>query len=267
MSAWRKLALTAAIRGQCSGLVLSGLLGCGVTDPSFPDGQVQRFAPKPIFALWWQLVETCSGLRGDFSRVQFYKSLGQLVIDGKSVAGYWSPEGNRIALADIAATDGRVVRHEMLHALLQSGDHALSYFAGRCDGVVSFDAPEGYGVTNGEADTVTGPAVLHVTVTPIAADTLTFSRYQGHYLFRISAVNRATRPVWVRVPPDQRLGGYFLEVGALPAATSTSASRVYFAAGQRREVLLDAQAANPGQYQVQGLYLGSLSPWKTFTIR
>jgi len=51
----------------------------------------------------------------------------------------WYPSGNRIALGSDDQFAGALVRHEMLHALLQRGGHPRSVFVNRCGGVVACD--------------------------------------------------------------------------------------------------------------------------------
>lgn len=59
--------------------------------------------------------------------------------EGAGTVAYWSSRNNRIVLATNAIANGRIVRHEMLHALSRSRGHPASLFRARCDGVVRCD--------------------------------------------------------------------------------------------------------------------------------
>ncbi len=114
-------------------------VACG--DPAgpnalFPAGAV-RVLPVPAeYLQWWMEVEGCSGLGGDVRRVRFYvmpdvyawwaQDLGAYVMGG------WTARGNRITVGAFLKDDAGLVRHEMLHALLQRGDHPVVYFVKRC---------------------------------------------------------------------------------------------------------------------------------------
>jgi hypothetical protein len=90
------------------------------------------------------MVESCSGLTGDFDRVTWYAVPNSNAVerDGDSVGGYWAPVSNRIVLAGNAEFAGSLVRHEMLHALVkQTHGHSRSYFIDRCGGIVECLSP------------------------------------------------------------------------------------------------------------------------------
>lgn len=59
--------------------------------------------------------------------------------EGAGTVAYWSSKGNRIVLATNAVTNGRIVRHEMLHALSRSRGHPATLFRAKCEGVVRCD--------------------------------------------------------------------------------------------------------------------------------
>jgi hypothetical protein len=75
-------------------------------------------------------------------RVQFYvlpRSHGWP--DGDDfVWGAWLRSGNRIVVGEYVSEHPAIVRHEMLHAILQRGDHPREYFVSRCGSVV--DSPD-----------------------------------------------------------------------------------------------------------------------------
>jgi hypothetical protein len=102
-----------------------------------PDGAVS-FTPPAHYALWWDAVEACAGKEAQFSQVQWYvvPHAETFEIRGHEWAGWWWEAGNRIILAEGYRDRGLTVRHEMLHSILQRGDHPPAYFEQRCHGVV-----------------------------------------------------------------------------------------------------------------------------------
>jgi hypothetical protein len=66
---------------------------------------------------------------GSFDRISWYLATGGPWIDneGAMIRGLWVRRGHRIYLAEGSQGNGRVVRHEMLHEILDdpSHDHPL----------------------------------------------------------------------------------------------------------------------------------------------
>lgn len=133
MSTFRRLATLTSLLG------LPGLgSACATLGPSegtLPLGAVQ-IAPPAAYQEWAQRTRSCSGLSGDLSTVQFYVIPGVQTFstnDGAKV-GLWSREGktDRIVIAGNYENHEMVVRHEMLHALLQREGHPQDYFINRC---------------------------------------------------------------------------------------------------------------------------------------
>ena len=115
--------------------LVSGCSSLSPSEPSLPTGAVAVSAP-PVYSEWHQLTQQCSGLSDDFSAIQFYVVPGVDAFptaEGPKV-GLWQREGgvNRIVIAGNYAEHEMVVRHEMLHALLQREGHPASYFVDRC---------------------------------------------------------------------------------------------------------------------------------------
>jgi len=93
--------------------------------------------PLAVFDMWWQQTRQCSGRRGDLDDITWYEVPGAESIPTEigNVQGMWLP-GNHIVLAGKSVKHGPLVRHEMLHALLQGGGHPREKFIDRCAGVV-----------------------------------------------------------------------------------------------------------------------------------
>jgi hypothetical protein len=80
------------------------------------------------------VVESCSGHTTDFDAVRWYRvPIGAgLTVDGASAAGAWFADENSIAIGDGWRTNGSLVRHEILHAILRTGSHPEEYFRDAC---------------------------------------------------------------------------------------------------------------------------------------
>ena len=103
-------------------LCLLLLLGC--LDTFAPAGAVE-FAPPAAYGTWWAEIESCAGISGDFATIEWYEVPGSSyscpAYDGEC-AGWWQPP-HTIYLAETRVHDRLLVEHEMLHDLLQRGDH------------------------------------------------------------------------------------------------------------------------------------------------
>lgn len=107
--------------------ILASLGGCGFD----PAGEQPMAAPTNYRA-WWTKTEACSGLTGDFDRVEW------LVVPGRGFscksgqcAGHWEPD-HRIFIASDWTGNEMVVRHEMLHELLRRSGHPSPPFGDGC---------------------------------------------------------------------------------------------------------------------------------------
>jgi hypothetical protein len=123
-------------RAGCAGALL--IVACSqIVEPALPT-DADQFSPPPVYSTWWQMTEACSGLTGSLSAVTWYQT-NEVVHDTQSgdvIAGYWLSGSNRIVLTSIVMMDGGIVRHEMLHALIQKRGHPRALFLGNCAGTV-----------------------------------------------------------------------------------------------------------------------------------
>lgn len=105
---------------------LLGLGGCG-----FDPLGAEAWAPPPVYATWWERTRACSGLAGPAEEVHWFVIPGDgFPCPSGTCAGRWEP--GRIYLAEAFAGDEMVVRHEMLHALLDRGGHPNPPFGNGC---------------------------------------------------------------------------------------------------------------------------------------
>lgn len=120
----------------CLGL-LAALAACEMLGPAepLPSGAMLLIAP-PEYEAWWTSTEACAGHSSDFQRIEWYvvPDVRTFPTAAGEKVGLWShsTDGMRIILAGDFADNELVVRHEMLHALLDREGHPAEYFKDRC---------------------------------------------------------------------------------------------------------------------------------------
>jgi hypothetical protein len=117
--------------------ILAILAACESLGPPGPLPANARHLVIPAeFANWWRATESCSGLAGRLEEVSWYVVPGADTLSTPEgpKAAVWSHSsaGVRIVLAGDYADHELVVRHEMLHALLDREGHPPEYFRERC---------------------------------------------------------------------------------------------------------------------------------------
>jgi hypothetical protein len=271
-------------------LLLAGLWvtgACGsITDPPLPGGA--RVVPAPeLYARWWAMTESCSGITGSLDAVTWYEvpDVSSIPLNGREVGAYWSLASNRIVVAGNAALDGGLVRHEMLHALTQSSGHARQLYLGSCAGVVACDAgcvaDAGAPPAADPASVSVPPESLTVTV-EVASDALLETRQGQYFAVRVTVHNRATRSVVAELPvagqADRRLGFAYDVRGPTGAwkvgIPALDPSWWTFAAGERKQQLFDVYSGSDlgverfpgGDYLVRGSYGGHSSGTLTLQL-
>ena len=93
-----------------------------------------RFDPPAVYQTWWAMVEECSGIQKPFERIRWFVERDARYDGG--ARGAWYQFGNAIVLSANGRFSGGLVRHEMLHALVDAARHPREYFVVRCSGVV-----------------------------------------------------------------------------------------------------------------------------------
>lgn len=269
-AAWRAGILayawaTAACRGDTTG-------------PAYL-AQAVPLAVQPPYALWWSLVEQCSGLQADMGTVRWAMLPNTQVLAGDlqdGVVGSWSPANNQITLAASSVLAGNIVRHEMLHALLGPAyrGHPRDYFGTRCGGVVACDAvecaPEVATVPEPPTDAQeVAPSALTLAVlaTPAA---LPRDSNGGYFVVTVTATNPLTTPIWVRLSDDPRAVeslGFGFDLDAYSATQTVPGARVPFWPGQTRRLSFDLNtegaggtSLGPGTYTLHGRFGAAATP-------
>lgn len=107
--------------------LLLGLLGCGFE----PTGD-QPLDPPAIYREWWAKTEACSGLTGEFTKIDWRVLPGERFgCASGTCVGHWQWH-HRIWVVEAYDMHEMVVRHEMLHDLLGSGGHPARFFKTAC---------------------------------------------------------------------------------------------------------------------------------------
>lgn len=109
-------------------LLLPPLAAIGCSEANFEPVDAQSLNPPDVYRVWWTEVESCTQMEGTFSRVDWYSV--ERIEDreaGVRRAGAWQPP-HTIYLQHERANDQRVVKHEIVHDLLQRRDHDTPLF-------------------------------------------------------------------------------------------------------------------------------------------
>lgn len=262
-------------------LALPLLAACETSvGPRLPT-HAEPFTPPAVYREWWALTEACSGLQGEFTRIAWFRVPGAESIplgDGTLVNGYWDVS-NRIVLAGRSEQFGDLVRHEMLHALLQSRSHTRDAFIGRCGGTVACEdsciKDAGPPPLPDPASTMVGPNALQIAVELVPAQPRV-GLNDGWFRMVITARNPMAGPVLVELPPSDAGPGpsfsYDISEGQGSGygydmlADVPEVSR--FAPFETKQFIFDLQIGAgqtrydipPGRYTFNGAYGGVWAP-------
>lgn len=185
--------------------------------------------------------------------------------EGPGTVAYWSSRNNRIVLATNAVASGRIVRHEMLHALSQSRGHPASLFRNQCEGVVRCDEACSGG---------SGGPPLNVTArrVPVESLRIAIASYpaepspavdDGFFQITVSVTNPAPHAVIA----DFRSRNPAIAVSLAPDDLRLTADHeigdprtALFRSGERKQYVFDLRVTDPagrvdikpGAYRVRG---------------
>lgn len=237
------------MRTQLVRLAVFCLLATGCRlwpDSDFPASAVPMPLP-PEFRVWWEALESCSGHRARFDDVRWFQT-SELSIRGETAFGAWFPVGNRIALLGSGDFTGSIVRHEMLHAILQDGDHPSRFFESRCGDFVMCGRNCGLVAVPPEATPIP-LSEFNVEVEPFPKDP-SFGRHGGRMTFAVRIRNTSAMTGYARIR-DYSLAR--CEIGIVVSSASdpdrfktacatdgmSTLQRVFFAPGEIRTALVD----------------------------
>jgi len=213
-----------------------------------PSG-AERFTSPPVYQTWWALTEACSGKSGSFERIGWYRAPLAAVqaATGTQAGAYFDYIAKRVVVAEDLVYAGRVVRHEMLHALRGHRGHPATDFLDACGGVVDcsaecVEAP--HDRTPREALAVVPPESL---VVELALEPTVPNRAIDGGHFRIIATVRNPLRTAIRTTPGE---GFALELmraeerlgGPVPSADPRLAE---FAAGEQKRMFFDLAVSVP----------------------
>jgi hypothetical protein len=104
------------------------LLGACGYDPAGSE----PWEPPAVYRAWWEKTQACSGLSGNFDRVEWMIVPGEsFTCSSGQCVGHWDP-GHKIFLAADWSMHEMVVRHEMLHDLMRRSGHPSPPFGNGC---------------------------------------------------------------------------------------------------------------------------------------
>ncbi len=129
----RGAVLRAALARAVLGAVALGAVACSLD--TGPEGVThlrrESFVAGPDYVAWWGEIQECSALSGAFERLAFYVAVEPLFLQGRQFPcganglmcnGMWESPHD-ITLAPAHLDTERLVKHEMLHDLLQAPGH------------------------------------------------------------------------------------------------------------------------------------------------
>lgn len=126
------------LRASLYSVTLALTAGCGLgTDPGsdLPAGAEPLVAPTEYQA-WFSKTEACSGATGNYGHIEWYVVPGVRTFetDIGEKTGLWIRQGKHMQIIIAGEYTARelVVRHEMLHAILNRAGHPPEYFVDKC---------------------------------------------------------------------------------------------------------------------------------------
>ena len=246
--------------------VAGALATSGACADSLVPEAAEPFRPPAIYGRWWAMTEACSGRRGDFRAIQWYRLPGSSFShEGDQVSGLWTSR-RQIVLAEHSILEGPTVRHEMLHELVRAGGHPRDAFLDRCAGLVGcyscdtdqWRAPAPYLLVAPDSLRVTSEVVL----LPRESDG------ERWLAVTVRARNPYARAVLVNVLSGRgSLPTFLIDVrgplgGRQRNVAATDSSALFFAAHETKSWLFEFLVADslgeftvpPGRHRVTGGY-------------
>jgi len=203
------------------------------------------------------------------------------MLEGSSVAGFWTSAGNRVVIADGEMYHGSTVRHEMLHALLTRAGHPREEFLGSCAALVN---------CSDQCQRDAGPLKLPAEYVELPPDSLSVtatvelmpreSDGERWLTLWVMATNPHDKAVLVAPPTSARTPatfGYYLigPQGIFSGGeVATDSSMLFFAPQEAKrwlfEFRVDTQVTEytitQGQYAIAGYYAHHFSTFDTLEV-
>ena len=241
----------------CLVVSLLAVAGCALfdDDSDFPS-TARSLEPPALYRTWWSIVEGCSDRARPFDEVSWFQvGFGELAIRGESAAGAWFVEGNRIVLKTWVVPTGALVRHEMLHAILQTGSHPPEYFERKCGDEVACgrDCQDEAPLPDAR-ELAIEVFEVRVALYPPAPS---IEEHKGFVTVALHVRNPANGDAYLsatRLAQSQCVLGFLIESTTAPAWSKLACtyfpydernSRTYFRAGETRRFLYDVDIRRP----------------------
>ena len=260
--------------------LLAALIAVGC-DAGARDDDAVAFAAPAVYERWWALTESCSGLSGSLKSVEWRRAPATALqeAEGEGTVAYWSSNDNSIVLATNAVTNGRIVRHEMLHALSRSRGHPMSLFRVQCAGVVRCDE-----ACKRDADVL--PQTTSVIRVPVDSLDIAIASFpampsprvdDGAFQIIVSVTNPATYAVVVRFRTTDPAIAVSISPGDLRLTADHDIGDprlALFGPGERKQYVFDLRASDPtsrvpfkaGAYLLVGFFDGIVTAPLSLTI-
>lgn len=267
---------------------IAGVLASTCRSPTavLPPAGALPFDPPAVYASWWSMVEQCAGRAGRFDAVRWYVMPGAHSFDlgGMRVAGVWTRAGNAITVGEHARMNGQLVRHEMLHAVLQGGSHPRSQYLSRCAGVVTCGENCIREAGPAAPPSATVPRVLPTALSvrfDLAPGIPTSAKDDGWFTLTVEAKNGRSTPVVIELPTSvagSNRAFAFDIVGPLVAYRRSvrvvDDDVAYFQPGATKRYVFDFQLAGeenpagliPGTYSIRAAFGDHWSGWSTVRV-
>ena len=102
-------------------LACVSIAACGITGPDLDALNRAPLDPIPsMYVDWYVESQLCVGSSRDFAAISWFVA-DELFLGGEKIGGVWSSP-NRITLRSDHLHSQRVVKHEMIHYVLQIGN-------------------------------------------------------------------------------------------------------------------------------------------------
>ena len=270
-----------ALAAVLAAALVAGAAACtDILGPGIPSG-AQSLTPVPAqYHGWWGLVERCSELHGDLDVIDWNVLPGESRIPGEGDAvGAYYTGSQSVILADGKVRDGFVVRHEMLHALLDqrgyAARHLRAFFMDRCGGIVDCSAacaeeagPPPAGLLDAPS---ADPDQLEVTAEVVPSLVYRSRGTRGCVSIVVGVRNVADRPVRIDVGEATAFEWGVVGIGGGGGGNPIPVEdTVLLEPGQVRRQAFDCpqriKSAPPGEYRGYGTFQHMRSDSVLFTI-